>query len=263
MDYTFVTCVDRIKEGEERKRHLLEDVDKDAVDRLVEEQVIAVGESKVIFNRLDHNFKSGTIDLCLLKEYCDLYHWRRTFFDTNLPVLKESWFTNSFCRDVITYQITHNFDQILDIVCSNKTKTEHPRCLFFGSDGTKTRAARYRLDNIQILYQLREKLLWTGYFLTDKFLPGSHLKFGDVAHIIMEHHRLGPKRLEDVAMMEVVRNKNPLDYSCQVVLDNAANGCFDPDGDTPCNLTEDGKELFEQLKLVYNKIKSIPESELK
>jgi len=262
MEYTFVTCEERIQEGENRKRELLSDVDKNAVDKLVEKQVNVVGGNKVIFDRLDDHFKSGCLELCLLREYCDLYHWRRTFFDNSLPVLKETWFTNSFCRDVITYQITHNFNQILDIVCSNKTKNDHPTGLFFGSDGTITRANRYRIDNIQILFHLREKVLWTGYFLTDKFLPGAHLRFGDIAHIIMEHHRVGTKRLEELAMEKVLRNNIALDCASRVVIDNAANGFYDPDCDIPENLTDDGKELFKQLKSVYNQLKQGSKSEI-
>ena len=260
LEYTFVTCEDRIKEGKDRKKELLRDVDKPAVGKLLEEQINAVGGSKVVFERLENNFKSGVVDLCLMREYCDLYHWRRTFFDANLPVLKESWFTNSFCRDVITYQITHNFDQILEICCSNNFKTKHPipSGLFFDSDGTTTRSARYRLDNMQILFHLKEKVLWTGYFLTEKFLPGANLRFGDIAHIIFEHHRLGTKRLEEIAMKTVLENDLPIDQDSvsRAVKENATNGFYDPDSDIPENLTKDGKELFEQLKAVYNKIKS-------
>ena len=256
LEYTFVTCKERIQKGEDRKRELLFDVDKAAVDKLVEKQVHVVDGSEVIFRRLDTHLNSGIIELCLLREYCELYHYRRTFFDNSLPVLKGAWFTNSFCRDVITYQITHNFDQILDIVCSNKSKTEPPMGLFFDSDGTMTRSARYRIDNIQILFHLREKVLWTGYFLTETFLPGANLRFGDIAHIILEHHRLGTKRLEELAMQTVLRNNIELDCASRAVKDNATNGFYNPDCDIPENLTEDGKELFEQLKSVYNKIRN-------
>ena len=256
IDYTFVTCKERIEDGEKKKNELVSNVDGDAVDKLIEKQIDIVGGNRILFDRIDQQFKSGSIELCLLREYCDLYFWRRDFFDNNLPVLKGAWFTDSFCLDVITYQVTHNFDQILDIVCAIKNKTYKPTGLFFGSDVDNTRVARYRIDHIQVLFHLREKVLWSGYFLTDKFLPGAHLRFGDVAHIIMEHHRLGTKKLEEIAMELVVRNNISLNCASRVVLENAANGFYDPNSDIPDNLTDDGKELFVQLKSVYTIMKS-------
>ena len=133
-----------------------------------------------------------------------------------------------------------------------KVKLLFFKLLFFGSDGTST--ARYRMDNIQVLFYLKK--LWTTYFLTEKFLPGSHLLFGDVAHIIMEHHRLGTKRLEELAMEVVLRNNIALDCVSTVVLENATNGFYNPDGKVPENLTDDGKELFQQLKIVFGKLKT-------
>ena len=85
---------------------------------------------------------------------------------------------------MINYQITHN-----------ESYTEPPMGLFFEIYGTMTRPARHRIDNIQILFHLREKVLSTGHFLTEKFLPGANIRFGDIAHII-----LGTKRLEELAM---------------------------------------------------------------
>ena len=259
LDYTFVTCKRRIEEGEKRKRELVSDVDEEGVEKLVDEQIKTVGGSKVVFRRIDRQLKLGIIDFSLLSEYCQLYSWRRSFFDKNLPVLKGAWFTDSFCRDVITYQITMNFDQILQIlVCSRKIEIDqHPTGLFLSSDGVKTRSARYRLDNIQGLFHIREKIIWTGYFLTSKFLPGSNLRFGDIAHMIVELHGLGSKPLESLAMKTVLENELLLDSVSSAVRENGATGFYHPDCDIPDNLTQDGKELFEKLKLIYNELKSV------
>ena len=221
LDYTFVTCKRRIEEGEKRKRDLLSDVDNEAVDKLIDEQIMTVGGSKVVYRRIDKQLKLGLLDFSFLSEYCQLYGWRRSFFDNNMPVLKGAWFTDSFCRDVITYQIIQNFDQILQIVCSMKIENDlHPTGLFLSSDGVKTRSARYRVDNIQGLFHIREKVVWSGYFLTSKFLPGSNLRFGDIAHMIMEVHGLGSKPLESLAMKTVLENELSLDSVSLAVKEN-------------------------------------------
>jgi len=252
LDYAFVSCQRRIEDGEKRKVELLSDVDKEGVEKLIENQINIVGGSEVVFRRLDKQLKLGIIDFSFLSEYCLLYGWRRAFFDTNMPVLRGAWFTDSFCRDVITYQIIQNFDEILQLVCSRKIRNgEHPTGLFLSSDGVNTRAARYRIDNIHGLFHLREKVIWTGYFLTSKFLPGSNLRFGDIAEIIMALHGLGTKSLEVLAMKTALENDLPLDCVSLAVKVNAANGFYHPDCDVPSNLSVDGKELFENLKSIH------------
>ena len=255
QDYIFVTCADRIEKGHKYKKELLEDFDWAAVISLQTEQIKIVG-GETIFNHLDSCFKAGVIDFNLLKETCDLYAWRRSLFDEKLPVTQGIWFSDSFCRDVITFQITQNFDEILRIVCSKKRGKESDQPgIFLSSDGMTTRTKRYRLDNLQIIFHLKEKILWTGYFLTETFLPGSHMKFADVAKIILEHNRLGVKRLESLCMEEIARKALPSDDVPDSIRNGAAFGMYEP-GNIPVNLTEDGKDLFIQLNKIFSMIKS-------
>ena len=129
-EYTFVKNASRIKKGKEILAEHLKNVDNSKVADLVAEQTELVGGS-TLYERVDNNLKRGVIELSLLRELCDLYKWRRKFFDENFPVLKGSWFTDSFCRDVITFQITENFNQILNIACSNlRMEKSFPKGLF-------------------------------------------------------------------------------------------------------------------------------------
>jgi hypothetical protein len=52
LEYTFLTCKERIQKGKDWKRELMCDVDKDAVDKLVEKQVHAVDGPEVILKDL-------------------------------------------------------------------------------------------------------------------------------------------------------------------------------------------------------------------
>ena len=158
-DYIFITCPKKIAEGRRKLDELLSDVDQEKVQKLIEEQVLIVGGSKITFQRVDQNLKSCLIEYSLLKELADLYEWRRNFFDEHLPVLKGSWFTSSYCRDAITYNVLKNFDQILKIVSSRKLLEESfPRGIILQSDEDKTRFERYRIDNFEFLYHTLRKV---------------------------------------------------------------------------------------------------------
>ena len=256
-EYTFVKNFPRIKKGKEILAEHLKNVDNSKVADLVAEQTELVGGS-TLYERVDNNLKRGVIELSLLRELCDLYKWRRKFFDENFPVLKGSWFTDSFCRDVITFQITENFNQILNIACSNLRKEKSfPKGLFFTTDGDlRKRELRYRIDNLEVLYHVTDKYYWSFYFLTEKFLPGSYLHFTDVAKILSDHYSKSPGRLEELAMKKCkIQGASTKDMTPQV-LRNDRLGFLLPDDDTPDNLADDGKELFVLLKIMFDKIKS-------
>ena len=256
-DYVFVTCPERISEGQRKTEELLSDVDQEKLDKFIDDQVALVG-SRLIFSRIDNNMKTGVIEYSLLKELSDLYLWRRQFFDENLPVLRGSWFTDSYCRDVITFQVIKNFDFVLKLVCSRKLNAgEFPRGIFLKSDQDKTRIERYRIDNIEFLYHhldLRKKILWTGYFLSRNFIPGSYLRYNDIATILMEKHSKGPQNLQQLALRVIKRSQFNLDEApIKKVLLNDTVGFYNI-GEMPPNLTDDGSELFLKLNEVFNEL---------
>ena len=255
-DYVFITCAERIAEGERKIEELLSDVDQEKFAKLIDDQVAVVG-SETIFTRIDNNLKIGVVEYSLLKELSDLYLWRREFFDEHLPVLKGSWFTDSYCRDVITFQIIKNFDFVLRLVCSRKLKTgEFPRGIFLKSDQDVTRIERYRIDNIEFIYHhldLKKKILWTGYFLSKNFIPGSYLRYNDIATILMEKHSKGPQNLQQLAL-RVIKRTNQDEVGMKNVLLNDTLGFYNM-GEMPPNLTNDGRELFLKLNEVFNELR--------
>ena len=257
QEYTFVTCTSRIERGKEKVAEYLQNVNHVKVGDLVAEQIELVG-GPTLYERLDNNLKRGVIELSLLGELCDLYKWRRKFFDENFPVLKGSWFTDSFCRDVITFQITENFNQILNIACSNlRTGRSFPTGLFFTTDGDlRKRESRYRIDNLEVLYHVTDKHFWSFYFLTDKFLPGSYLHFTDVAKILTENHSRSPGRLEEIAMKKCKIEGISTQHMTPQVIRNDRLGFLFPDDKVPDDLADDGKELFILLKNMFEKIRS-------
>ena len=256
-EYTFVTCTSRIERGKENVAEYLQNVNHVQVADLIAEQIEIVG-GPTLYERVDNNLKRGVIELSLLRELCDLYKWRRKFFDENFPVLKGSWFTDSFCRDVITFQITENFNQILNMACSNLRKGRRfPKGLFFTTDGDlRKRESRYRIDNLEVLYHVTDKYFWSFYFLTEKFLPGSYLHFMDVAKILSEHYSKSPERLEEIAMKKCKIQGISTQNMTPQVLKNDRLGFLFPDDKVPDNLADDGKELFVLLKNTFEKIRS-------
>ena len=158
-DYIFVTCAKRIEEGQRKFDELLSDFDQEKLETFIDDQVSIVGGSRLVYDRVDRNLKSGVVEYSLMKELSDLYEWRRKFFDDNLPVLKGSRFTESYCRDVITYNVIRNFDQILRVVCSRKLEEgSFPMGILLRSDLDESRIERYRIDNIEFLYHHLKKV---------------------------------------------------------------------------------------------------------
>ena len=255
-DYVFVTCSERITDGRRKIEDLISDVDQEKFDQLIADQVAVVG-TETIFSRIDNNMKTGVIEYSLLKELSDLYLWRRQFFDEHLPVLRGSWFTDSYCRDVITFQVIKNFDFVLRLVCSRKLKAgEFPRGIFLKSDQHETRIERYRIDNIEFLYHhldLKKKILWTGYFLSRNFIPGSYLRYNDIATILMEKHSKGPQNLQQLAL-RVIKRSNQDELPMKKVLLNDTLGFYNI-GEMPPNLTNDGRELFLKLNEVFHELR--------
>ena len=257
-DYFFVRRNERISRGKKMLAEYLKNVDMDKVESLVAEQVKLVG-GKTTYDIIDKNLKTGDIELSLLQELCNLYGWRRRFFNDNLPVLKGSWFTDSFCQDVVVFQVTNNFDQILKIACSNMRKeNSFPTGIFLpgASDSLNSWKSRYRIDSLEVLFNSKENFFWHNYWLTEMFLPGSYLHFSDVARVIIEHHSKTPRRLEELAMARARRSGVSPDQMSRQVLANDRVGFNFPEDPTPEHLTDEGQDLYEKLKTMFFKIKN-------
>lgn len=170
------------------------------------------------------------------------------------------------CRDTITFQIMKNFEQVVEICCSNlRPNGSHPRGLYFevSSAEEKSKCGRFRIDNLEMLYHVEDKYFWKHYFLTEKYLPGSYLRYGDVAKILFEHHQNSPHRLEELAMMKAKRedSSSSLENISKQVVRNDEYGFFEPENFQKdlMKFSKDGQDLLTQLKLAYEQIRARPE----
>ena len=140
--YFFVTNAHRIIKGEKLLKNYLNDINVDAKTKVMKKQIDIVGGCQHIYEIVNKNLKKGLIEFSLLKETCDLYSWRKSYFNKNLSVKQGAWFTNSYYINTMTYQITKNFEQVVDICCSN---------LYLNQNG-----------NNGLYFEVKEDLNWRG-----------------------------------------------------------------------------------------------------
>ena len=141
-DYYFVTDVRRISDGKQILKKYLEDVNMENKRKVREIQIDVVGGCREVYEIINKNLEKCLIDIKWMRETCDLYQWRKDYFNFNLPLLQGSWFTNSYYINTMTYQITKNFEQVVDICCSN---------LYLNQNG-----------NHGLYFEVKEDLNWRG-----------------------------------------------------------------------------------------------------
>eukprot|EP00092_Neocalanus_flemingeri_P000424 GFUD01000453.1.p1 GENE.GFUD01000453.1~~GFUD01000453.1.p1 ORF type:complete len:230 (-),score=74.97 GFUD01000453.1:64-753(-) len=96
------------------------------VGRAICDQIRVAGSVK-IFNRIKNSF-TGPPDIYFIKEQLALYRWRKQFFLAHFPEDTWSDYGCDLCDDfnsvnhrmaVIHYNITENFDQVLELACED------------------------------------------------------------------------------------------------------------------------------------------------
>ena len=137
-----MTDVRRISDGKQILKKYLEDVNMEKKRKVREIQIDVVGGCREVYEIINKNLEKCLIDIKWMRETCDLYQWRKDFFNFNLPLLQGSWFTNSYYINTMTYQITKNFEQVVDICCSN---------LYLNQNG-----------NHGLYFEVKEDLNWRG-----------------------------------------------------------------------------------------------------
>ena len=125
-DYYYVSDERRKTEGKANIKKYLENVNEVKKTKDIKSQIDVVGGCREVYEIVDKNLEKCLIDIKWMKETCDLYQWRKDYFNFNLPPL-QSWFSNSSYINTITYQITKNFEQVVNICCSNlRPNDTHP-----------------------------------------------------------------------------------------------------------------------------------------
>merc|ERR1719450_1595823 len=91
-----------------------------------------------------------------------------------------------------------------------------------------------------------------GHSLRDHY-DQVNLTFSDVAHIVVEIYQKGPKKLEEIAIKSIIKNRTPTDNLPVVLQDKVVNGMYAINDDTPENITDEGKVVFKKIRKVFSK----------
>ena len=247
------------EQGRRRLEGLLAHVNKEEKAEVMIKQVEVVGGCRQLYELIDRNLRNGVIQHSLWKETLDLHRWRWNYFKVNLPP-QTSWFSNTGLLNTISYQITMNFDQVVDACCSQVTKpSQRSDKLYLGlsSDDLDSRAKRLRIYNLDRLFHGSALCLWEALFVSQRALPEMCLGYGDVAKTLFEIYATSPPRLEELAMKTAKKDgRIAVERLPPRVLENDDFGFFDPKNyqrDVK-NLGRFGRSYLRHLKAVHDGI---------
>jgi len=229
----------RIAEAALKNDELVATIDKDKVEKIKSEQVEVVGSLK-LYERINRNFMQENFEPIFAKEQFDLYKWREDFFHSSFP--GRCWFTDGgddkHSFDTVPYQITKNFQKVLDLACSNRN-CELDR-VYFENDEIASARARDLFDISTVMYR--------NSFLDKNSLEYEDLSYSDAAHVIVAVYQSSPLKLEHLAMKKVLEHEMPLDELPEELQDKAEIGMFDESDDIPDYINDQGREAFEILR---------------
>jgi len=256
---------------------LLSKMDNHEVEKVVLEQIGFLDGDTWLYNRINRNMKSGKFDPFFLREYCQLFAWRESFFDRHFP--GDSWFTvegdnsqygddedyfawdDPFTRFItIPVQLTRHFDTVIALATA-KVEPELDWLkmqVYFANDEILGNEAesKYKLETMvsdlnEPDFVIPEGSL-VGHSLRDHY-DQVNLTFSDVAHIVVEIYQKGPKKLEEIAIKSIIKNRTPTDNLPVVLQDKVVNGMYAINDDTPENITDEGKVVFKKIRKVFSK----------
>eukprot|EP00092_Neocalanus_flemingeri_P024716 GFUD01026805.1.p1 GENE.GFUD01026805.1~~GFUD01026805.1.p1 ORF type:complete len:280 (-),score=75.79 GFUD01026805.1:36-875(-) len=246
---------------------LLKHQDEAFIEKMVEKQVELLGGNRRLYNRIDSNMKNGDLDHFFVSEHCAIYNWRDAFFGDHFP--DNSWFTVDLDNEnefeyhpeeefiTIPYQLTRHFDRMVALA-SAKVSPEL----------SWLKMQTYFEKNELLSYEAECKYSWEWMTKgVEEEVGGdeqeqlahcedNNLGFSKVAHIIAEVHQTGPKKLEEIALKAVLLHHisgdlPPADHLPKKIYKKAVNGMYNVEGDTPDNISVEGKEMFERMRNVF------------
>jgi len=248
---------------------LLKYQDESDIENWVKEQVELVGGNRDLYDMINTNMKQGYMDPFFIREHCDIYAWRETFFHQHFP--KNKWFTVDFVNEgfpfdpedecsifiTVPYQITMRFEEVMALA-SSKVDPEFQWLaeeVYFDNDENLSDAAECKF---------KWKALTTDYIesyddVLGNFCQDIGLSFSDVASMIVEYYRTGPKKLEEICLKALLchyhRDETLLLKSLPTLLVKKAEyGFYSVEDDTPDNISDEGKKLFKWMKNLFSDI---------
>ena len=192
-------------------------------EEVLEEQINLVG-SKKILDRIEANFKTDQrLDTYFMAEQMALYAWRKKFFARWLPA--GTWVTdcNFYCvaegvcgeahrEAAVHYNITENFDYLLDLVVTEATlvATDLPTEHFTPYFHTK--------------YGLSDLLAREGEASLVRRL--AMLDFSQAVHALCALHAASPPTLRELAIRKVVEEGLPTVGLPRTVVEQVERGLY-------------------------------------
>ena len=208
---------------------------KSEFETILAEQIEIVGSLK-LYERINQNFLKTKFEPFFAAEQFALYSWREDFFHSSFPM--EWWFTDgSHEFDTVPYQVTRNFDKVVDLACSPRNIQDK---VYFKSDEAASAKARTLFDMNTVMYD--------ETFLDKEFLEAEGLSFSDAAHVIVAVFQSGPVKLEQLAMKTVIEHQIPMEDVPKELQAKAVIGMHDARDDIPQCINDQGRETFQILR---------------
>jgi len=253
--------------GDKTNSFLLNYQDKSTVDGWVEEQVELLGGNGALYKMIDNNMMNGHLDPLFITEHCDIYSWRERFFHKHFP--DNSWFTVDFLNDensndafpfdpeddysvfiTIPYQITRYFDRVMALASAKVEpglgwlKQE----IYFENNEIISAEAECKYD----WEALTDFIEGHGEELEKSHCQDINIGFSEVAHMIAEVHKTGPKKLEEIALKLVLSLNLSIESVPAVIKNKADYGMYSVEDDAPDNISDEGRKMFETMKKVFS-----------
>lgn len=254
-------------------------LDKKEVEKVVLEQMGILGGSGWLYKRINKNMRNGNFDPFFLKEHCQLFSWREAFFDSHFP--EDSWFTvetdqygdeedyfswdDPFTRFItIPVQLTHHFHTVTALATA-KVEPELQWLksqVYFANDEILGNEAESKYKFETMISDLNEPEFVVpegssvGHSLKDHY-DQVNLTFSDVAHIVVEVFQKGPKKLEELAIKTILKNHLYTKQLPEAIQKKILHGMYNVRDNTPENITDEGKVIFEKIRRVFSKKKSL------
>eukprot|EP00092_Neocalanus_flemingeri_P015945 GFUD01017262.1.p1 GENE.GFUD01017262.1~~GFUD01017262.1.p1 ORF type:complete len:283 (-),score=83.31 GFUD01017262.1:74-922(-) len=266
-------CIDF---GVHTNKFLLAKMDTREIEKMMAEQIREVGGSQWLYKDINKNMKNGIFDPFFLREHCNLYSWRETFFDAHFA--GNSWFTvesdqygeeeedyfswdDPFTRFItIPVQLTQHFDSVLALATAKiEPELQWLKAkVYFTNDEILGNEAESKYNLETMISDLNEPELvipegfLMGHSLRDHY-DQVDLSFSDVAHIVVEVYQKGPKKLEELSIKAILKNRISIKQLPPSIQKKVVHGMYAIKDSTPKNITDEGKLIYEKIKRVFSK----------